>query len=155
MSESVTYNMDCMEYLKSVPDKYFDLAVVDPPYGDASLPDDVEAPDTHTQRDGRDTDRGRTSDNRTEHGAMRSGDRTRQIDHLHSSCRQRERERSGGTDSVRDSTDTNTTASPLPRWRPMEQVPRQTDSARIGGGVLNDQSNAQAEHGLKSTGKKS
>jgi site-specific DNA-methyltransferase (adenine-specific) len=28
-----TLNMDCMEYLKDVPDKYFDLAVVDPPYG--------------------------------------------------------------------------------------------------------------------------
>lgn len=25
--------MDCMEYMKGVPDKYFDLAVVDPPYG--------------------------------------------------------------------------------------------------------------------------
>jgi site-specific DNA-methyltransferase (adenine-specific) len=28
-----TFNMDCMEYLKDVPDKFFDLAVVDPPYG--------------------------------------------------------------------------------------------------------------------------
>jgi len=27
------YNMDCMEYMQSIPDKYFDLAVVDPPYG--------------------------------------------------------------------------------------------------------------------------
>lgn len=26
-------NMDCMEYMRSVPDKYFDLAIVDPPYG--------------------------------------------------------------------------------------------------------------------------
>ena len=25
-------NIDCMEYMKSVPDKYFDLAVCDPPY---------------------------------------------------------------------------------------------------------------------------
>ena len=30
------YNIDCMEYLKTVPDKYFDLAVVDPPYGGGS-----------------------------------------------------------------------------------------------------------------------
>ncbi len=30
---SVAYNMDCMDYMKSVPDKFFDLAVVDPPYG--------------------------------------------------------------------------------------------------------------------------
>lgn len=26
-------NIDCMEYMKTVPDKYFDLALVDPPYG--------------------------------------------------------------------------------------------------------------------------
>ena len=26
-------NMDCMEYMKQFPDKFFDLAVVDPPYG--------------------------------------------------------------------------------------------------------------------------
>lgn len=31
MNES--YNMDCMEYMKSLPAKAFDLAVVDPPYG--------------------------------------------------------------------------------------------------------------------------
>jgi site-specific DNA-methyltransferase (adenine-specific) len=26
-------HIDCMDYMKTVPDKYFDLAVVDPPYG--------------------------------------------------------------------------------------------------------------------------
>jgi len=26
-------NIDCMEYMKDVPDKYFDLCVTDPPYG--------------------------------------------------------------------------------------------------------------------------
>lgn len=30
---NVAYNTDCMEYMKTIPDKYFDLAVVDPPYG--------------------------------------------------------------------------------------------------------------------------
>lgn len=30
---NIAYNMDCMEYMKSLPDKAFDLAVVDPPYG--------------------------------------------------------------------------------------------------------------------------
>lgn len=30
------YNMDCMEGLKDFPDKYFDLAIVDPPYGGGS-----------------------------------------------------------------------------------------------------------------------
>ena len=26
-------NVDCMEYMKTLPDKFFDLAIVDPPYG--------------------------------------------------------------------------------------------------------------------------
>ena len=30
---SEVYNIDCMEYMKSIPNKFFDLAVVDPPYG--------------------------------------------------------------------------------------------------------------------------
>ena len=30
---SVVYLMDCMEGLKQIPEKYFELAVVDPPYG--------------------------------------------------------------------------------------------------------------------------
>lgn len=30
---SEAYNIDCMEYMRSLPDGYFDLAVVDPPYG--------------------------------------------------------------------------------------------------------------------------
>jgi site-specific DNA-methyltransferase (adenine-specific) len=30
---SAVYNMDCMEGMAQYPDKYFDLAVVDPPYG--------------------------------------------------------------------------------------------------------------------------
>ena len=29
------YNMDCLEGMKEFPDNYFDLAIVDPPYGDA------------------------------------------------------------------------------------------------------------------------
>jgi len=31
--KSETYNMDCMELMRGYPDGYFDLAVVDPPYG--------------------------------------------------------------------------------------------------------------------------
>ena len=27
------YNVDCMQGMKEFPDKYFDLAIVDPPYG--------------------------------------------------------------------------------------------------------------------------
>lgn len=33
VSGSAVYNMDCMEFMKQVPDKFFDLAIVDPPYG--------------------------------------------------------------------------------------------------------------------------
>ncbi len=30
---SEVHNIDCMEFMQSIPDQYFDLAVVDPPYG--------------------------------------------------------------------------------------------------------------------------
>lgn len=33
MPESIAYNVDCMEYMKDIPDKYFDVSCVDPPYG--------------------------------------------------------------------------------------------------------------------------
>ena len=31
--QNIAYNMDCMEYMRSLPDNAFDLAVVDPQYG--------------------------------------------------------------------------------------------------------------------------
>ena len=30
------YNCDCMEYMKDIPDNYYELAIVDPPYRDSS-----------------------------------------------------------------------------------------------------------------------
>ena len=33
MSKTIAYNIDCMEYMATLPDKAFDLALVDPPYG--------------------------------------------------------------------------------------------------------------------------
>ena len=33
MSVSEVFNCDCMEYMKTLPTGYFDLAIVDPPYG--------------------------------------------------------------------------------------------------------------------------
>lgn len=30
---SLAFNRDCMEAMREFPDKFFDLAVVDPPYG--------------------------------------------------------------------------------------------------------------------------
>lgn len=41
------YNVDCMEYMKSLPDKAFDLCVADPPYGIG-----IFHTHTHTQRIG-------------------------------------------------------------------------------------------------------
>ena len=75
MAKSEAYNMDCMEALKKFPDKYFDLAVVDPPYGDG-----VAERERERERAGT----GSVSDS--------TGTRFR-IDHLPRSCRERERER--------------------------------------------------------------
>lgn len=36
MLETGLYNMDCMDGMKMFPDKFFDLAIVDPPYGNAA-----------------------------------------------------------------------------------------------------------------------
>ena len=66
------YNMDCMEGMKQFPDNYFDLAIVDPPYGDG----------------------GAHGSDKTRAG---SAERSTVIDHLHSSQRKREREREGRT----------------------------------------------------------
>ncbi len=37
MMQSGFYNMDCMAAMAKFPDKYFDLAIVDPPYGVGSV----------------------------------------------------------------------------------------------------------------------
>lgn len=39
MPESMAYNMDCLQFMRSLPDNYFDLCVADPPYG-AGLADE-------------------------------------------------------------------------------------------------------------------
>ena len=33
MSKNIVHLIDCMEYMKDVPDKYYQLSIVDPPYG--------------------------------------------------------------------------------------------------------------------------
>ncbi len=33
MMQSIVYNADCLEAMRGMPDKAFDLAIVDPPYG--------------------------------------------------------------------------------------------------------------------------
>ena len=53
---------DCMEALKEFPDKYFDLAVVDPPYGDAlTNPDGGVTKTDHLHRTCRKMHHGGTS----------------------------------------------------------------------------------------------
>ena len=42
MSTSIVQNRDCLEAMKEFPDKFFDLAIVDPPYGDGSQTVNVE-----------------------------------------------------------------------------------------------------------------
>lgn len=37
MADIRLHNIDCMEFMKGMPDKYFSLAIVDPPYGIARL----------------------------------------------------------------------------------------------------------------------
>ena len=69
---SVVYNMDCMEAMRGIPDKYFDLAVVDPPYGSGLADGGVD----------------------TLRGTVRPIQA--RIDHLHSSRRKDERERMQG-----------------------------------------------------------
>lgn len=36
-AKSEVFNTDCMEYMRSLPDKYFDIAIADPPYGNADM----------------------------------------------------------------------------------------------------------------------
>lgn len=38
MTTSNVFNCDCVEYMRSLPDNAFDLAIADPPYGGANDP---------------------------------------------------------------------------------------------------------------------
>lgn len=78
------YNMDCLEAMKDFPDNYFDLAVVDPPYGSGQPITEgggkksiITASDkglTNISRGGgQHITKERIAESRTEHGAMRTG----------------------------------------------------------------------------------
>lgn len=96
--------MDCLEAMKQMPDNAFDLAVVDPPYGDGSQVVQVER-----EREPAEMEQIRWAVRQVQDGsASTAGARTQTTrgtsicDHLHSSCRKREREReavarTGGT----------------------------------------------------------
>lgn len=34
-AKSDVFNVDCVEYMRTLPDNHFDIAICDPPYGDA------------------------------------------------------------------------------------------------------------------------
>lgn len=38
-AKSDVFNMDCVEYMRTLPDNFFDIAICDPPYGDADSDD--------------------------------------------------------------------------------------------------------------------
>jgi site-specific DNA-methyltransferase (adenine-specific) len=38
---NIVHNCDCMEFMKNIPDKYYELAIVDPPYGIGDFTSDV------------------------------------------------------------------------------------------------------------------
>lgn len=43
IGKATLHNMDCMELLKATPDKFYDLAIVDPPYGIERFEKNVES----------------------------------------------------------------------------------------------------------------
>lgn len=51
MPISETFNIDCMGYMKNIPDKYFDLSLVDPPYGiNADIKNNGKTSDSHEKK---------------------------------------------------------------------------------------------------------
>ena len=125
MAEQVAYCCDCLEYMKGLPDNSFDLAVVDPPYGDA-----ISSQTVNVERE-----RERAADTTGSAGGS-TGTRYR-TDHLHSSQRSRERER--------------VTASQEPVERGRASMPKKSlrGTLRRGRSIL---TNCSASHGTRSYG---
>lgn len=122
MPLSVTYNQDCLEYMRTLPDNFFDLLIADPPYGDGLHAEsgggkgwftkyNQKAPESEYNK-GRSASQwnkyltGETQTGSEEHRNLRgrfdrynsdapetTGSQKRQIDHLHSSQRGQEKER--------------------------------------------------------------
>ena len=71
-------NRDCMDALKEFPDGFFDLAIVDPPYGDGNRTNTVASGGVLAEvrrqvRQVQGTCNERTCENRTDHGVIRTG----------------------------------------------------------------------------------
>ena len=82
------YNMDCMEGMKDFPDDYFELAIVDPPYGDAG------GGWTNGERFGQRFDRYRHN---SEGGVARQAEVQAAADTLSADCGKVSVHRTGGT----------------------------------------------------------
>ena len=99
MINNKAFCMDCMELMKTTPDKYFDLAVVDAPYGDAMT--DANSQSVNVERE------------RERESSSQSATRTREehptVGRNVGICEVA----ASGRDSVRGSTDTNTRRQPL------------------------------------------
>lgn len=68
------FNRDCMEAMKEFPDQFFDLAVVDPPYGISITAHEVRDPSrsqsVHVERE-RESRTGRPPSAEADHSAVR------------------------------------------------------------------------------------
>ena len=71
--ESGFYNMDCMEAMQQFPDGFFDLAIVDPPYGDGGQKIGGGTIRTEVRQVQASTTSGRIVANQTERGVTRTG----------------------------------------------------------------------------------
>ena len=49
MPKSITHNTDCLEFMRSLPDGYFSLAIADPPYGDGMGGGDLQRGTWHNK----------------------------------------------------------------------------------------------------------
>ena len=67
------YNMDCMKAMAQFPDGFFDLAIVDPPYGDGGQKIGGGTLRTEVRQVQASTTSARIAGSRTEHGVTRTG----------------------------------------------------------------------------------
>lgn len=73
MLEHGFYLMDCMDGMKQFPDGFFDLAIVDPPYGDGNQKIGGGTVRTEVRQIQASTTSGRIAESQTERGVTRTG----------------------------------------------------------------------------------
>lgn len=73
MPVSEVYNMDCMDYLKQFPDNYFELAIVDPPYGINAPNMNMGSNPNRSRNDGHGSGPSISTSNKIRKGRLNSG----------------------------------------------------------------------------------